>query len=49
MIRKINPIPEDLSTAFLKSLGLCALTHLKCKPAHCFHLTNSPCGVLSDM
>lgn len=42
-------IPEDLSAALLESLGLCAPTHLKCKPAYCFHLTNSPCGVFSDM
>lgn len=44
-----NSIPKDLSAAFLESRGLCALTHLKCKPAYCFHLTNSPCGIFCDM
>lgn len=42
-------MPEDLSAALLESLGLCALTHLKHKPVYCFHLTNSPCGVFSDI
>ncbi len=46
-----NCIPEDLYEVLLESPGPCALTHseLRCRPVHCFHLTNSPCGVLSDI